>query len=351
MSLKSYLHSLLAGKDLTELNINDIISQIVDESTSQVEIAGLLSLWAAKHETHAEITALVNNIRTHLPVYQLPETLITRSVIDLVGTGGDGKNTLNISTAAAIVTASCGVPVAKHGNNSSSSQCGSADVLTEWGIKYQGTPEQAMECLQQCGICFCYARQGNPVMTRLAPIRKKLGIRTCFNVIGPLLNPVPLQTILVGVYDPCWLQPMAEILQGLGITRGMVVHSVGMDEATTVGDTEYCEIHPDYPQPKLGKFSPIQFGFSTGKSSHLGGGLPAYNSRQLQDVLQESLTHNGNRTIRETIALNAGLAIYLAGGVESIQDGCAQAWKAIDSGLAYQKLVEWRQVSTVIYNY
>jgi anthranilate phosphoribosyltransferase len=347
--MEMYLRQLLSGEDLSGTEISHIINQIMHRQVGDVWIAGLLSLWAAKGETPDEIAELVKSIRKYLPKLSLPDTVSDTAVVDLVGTGGDGQNTLNISTASAVVTAACGVRVAKHGNHSSSSQCGSADILDAWKIRYRGEPTLATTCLEKCGICFCYARQCNPVMNKLAPIRKKLGIRTCFNILGPLLNPFPVQTILVGVYSIEWLQPMAEILKSVGVTRGMVVHSQGMDEATTLGETLYYEIHPDYPEPIKGKLEPSELGFSQGSLSGLRGSNPEYNANCLTNVLRDRLTTDHNRTIRETLALNAGIAVYLAGKAETIQAGCVMAWGVIQSGHAYQKLQEWKTVSEEIY--
>ena len=345
--MKQYLRQLLIGQALTATEIQHIVRQIQHGQVSEVWLASWLSLWAARGETPAEIVALVKGLRQSLPRVTLSPGLGT--VVDLVGTGGDGKNTLNISTVAALVTASCGIPVAKHGNHSSSSQCGSADLLDQWGIQFRGSLAQAEQCLQQCGICFCYARQHNPVMARLAPIRKELGIRTCFNVIGPLLNPMPVNTMLVGVYSPTWLLPMAHLLRDLGVTRGMVVHSGGMDEATTTASTEYCEISPAKSDLIVATLEPGDLGFSMGNPSDLVGGDPQFNATQLTDLLTDTLTHNGNRTVRETLALNAGIAIYLADKVSSLQEGCALAWKAIESGRAGQLLQRWRETSVSIY--
>lgn len=345
----SYLRQLLAKQDLSEIEIQHIIDQIMYRQTTDVWIASFISLLSTKGETPYEIVALVKSIRKYLPELTLSTKLSDKPVVDLVGTGGDGKTSLNISTTAAIVTASCGVYVAKHGNHSSNSQCGAADVLDALEIGYRGEPSQTMKCLEQCGICFCYDPQCNPVMSRLAPIRKQLGIRTCFNIMGPLLNPFQIKTILVGVYSTKWLQPMAGILESIGVTRAMVVHSEGMDGATTLGPTRYYEIHPDYPKPREGCLEPEVLGFSIGKPSDLVGGIPATNARCLTDALRDTLTDDGNRTIRETLALNAGIAIYLAGETETVQAGCAMAWRCIQSGRAYQKLQEWQTVSGEIY--
>jgi len=344
--MKKHLQTLINGDSLSSEDIRDIVDLIItrtlDTGPRDTELAAWIALWSAKGETPEEISNLVGHILGGIPTRgsdPASKPLVQEMAIDLVGTGGDGSNSVNISTAAAVIVAACGVPVAKHGNRSISSKSGSADVLEAWGISFPKTQAEALHSLETCNICFLYAPLYNSVMRHLAPIRRELGIRSCFNIIGPLLNPFGVKTLLVGVYTPTLLRPMAEILKKRGVRRAMVVHSMGMDEATTLGTTLYCEVGRD-GSIQEGELQPDKCGLDIGKEEELRGGTAELNAKILSDIFQGG--HAKNRTLTETLILNAGIALYLADRSETIYGGCDIARTALLSGAVYQTLEDWR---------
>lgn len=260
-------------------------------------------------------------------------------VMDIVGTGGDGSNSFNISTASALVVASAGVKVAKHGNRAASSKCGTADCLEALGVKIDVGPEKCVELLRDVGMCFLFAQRYHASMKFVAPVRKELGFRTVFNILGPLTNPASPSMQLLGVYSEALVEPLAEVLMRLGVKRGMVVHGMdGMDEISVCDSTAVCEIRD-------GTFrsftvSPEEMGVKRCCREDLVGGTPEENAIILRSVL------NGERgPRRDAVLVNAGAALYIADKATTLSDGVRMAAEMIDEGLATSKLDELISVS------
>ena len=261
-------------------------------------------------------------------------------VLEIVGTGGDGSNSFNISTTASLVIAAGGVPVAKHGNRAASSKSGAADVLEALGVKITIPPEKSQELLEKIGICFLFAQNYHIAMKYVAPIRKELGIRTVFNILGPLSNPAGANMELMGVYDEALVEPLAQVMANLGVTRGMVVFGQdSLDEISMSAPTSVCEI-------KDGKFTsyvltPEQFGYERCTKEELQGGTPQENAEITKAILEGKET--GAK--RHAVCLNAGAAHYIAGKAASIEAGVKMAEQLIDSGAALKKLEEFIEKS------
>jgi anthranilate phosphoribosyltransferase len=300
------------------------------------EIQTFLTTLARRGETAEEIAAAVEVLRAHavrLPLSRAYE------LCDTCGTGGDGQGTMNISTLAALVAAAAGVRVSKHGNRAASSRCGSADVLEALGVNLDATPAQVARCIEEAGFGFCFAPRFHPAMKLVAPIRKALGIRTIFNLIGPLANPAPLAFQLVGVSDKHLLRPMAEALIRLGIRHGLVVHGRdGLDEVTTTAPTDCVELRNG--QLTQHQLEPGDFGVTAGTLEALRGGDAAYNARIAREVLAGTPS-----ALRDIIILNAGCAIYAADQAATIGEGVAKANEAIDQGRARTLLARIQELT------
>ena len=275
---------------------------------------------------------------------ELEETRLGRlydiDVLEIVGTGGDGANSFNISTTSSLVIAAGGVPVAKHGNRAASSKSGAADVLEALGVKITIPPEKSAEILKKINICFLFAQNYHISMKYVAPIRKELGIRTVFNILGPLSNPAGANMELMGVYDESLVEPLARVMANLGVVRGMVVYGQDkLDEISMCAPTTVCEI-------KDGTFTsyeitPEQFGYERCEKGALTGGTPQENAQITLDII--SGKELGAK--RNAVCLNAGAAIYLAGKVDSIEAGVRKAEQIIDEGLALKKLEQFKEES------
>jgi len=252
-------------------------------------------------------------------------------LVDTCGTGGDGKNTFNISTAAAFTAAGAGVTVVKHGNRGATSKCGSADVLEALGIKIDISPERVCEIIDENGIGFMFAQSHHPAMKYAGKVRKEIGIRSFFNLIGPLSNPAGADAQLLGVYDSSLTGKIAEVLNILGTKRALVVHGDGYDEITTTGITQVSEVNDG--QIRSYSLDPSTFGFPKADAASLFGGDSQYNARIIRSVLAGE---DGPR--RDIVILNAAAAIYLGEKAESIADGIKYAERSIDSGHALEKL-------------
>lgn len=247
--------------------------------------------------------------------------------IDIVGTGGDGSHSLNISTASAFVIAGAGVPVAKHGNRGLSSQTGSADVLTGLGIKLDLTPEAIGHCIAKAGVGFMFAPSHHPAMKHVGPVRGELGTRTIFNLLGPLSNPAGVTRQMVGVFAPEWILPVAETLKALGADHAWVAHGDGYDEITTTGETEVAELVGG--AIRSFKLTPEMVGLKRHSKQDLRGGDAAYNAEALRRMLA-----GAPGAYRDTVLMNAGAGLVVAGKAATLEDGIAQAVAAIDSGKA-----------------
>lgn len=330
---------LLAAKqnltfEQSEAAVNEIMSGTVDG----VKTAAFLVAMAMKGETVEEIAGAAAGMRAHAtPVHYGKELL------EIVGTGGDGSNTFNISTTSALVIAAGGVAVSKHGNRAASSKCGAADVLEALGVNIQQPPEKAVKLLDEVGICFFFAQLYHKAMKYVGPVRKELGIRTIFNILGPLTNPAHATHDLIGVYSEALVEPIAHVLDRLGVERGMVFHgNDGMDEISASAPTLVCEL--DHGKFKTYTIKPEDFGLSTGRKSDLVGGDAAENAEITRNIFAGK-TEGVYQTRRNAVVLNAGAAFYIAGKAQTIEEGVKLAETIIDSGKAAEKLAQFARAS------
>lgn len=316
----------LLGKHAKPLSADDMrqtMERVMSGGMPPEEIGAFLKSLAERGETAEELSAAVEVLRAHAVALPLSAAL---ELCDTCGTGGDRQGTCNISTLAALTVAACGIPVAKHGNRAASSRCGSADVLEALGVNLEATPEQIARSITETGFGFCFAPRFHPAMKAVAPVRKELGIRTIFNLIGPLANPAKLTFQILGVSDPKLLEPMAQAMQRVGIRHGMAVHgSDGLDEATTTGDTQGIEVRPGGLENF--RLRPEDFGLSRATIGDLRGGDAQENARLAREILSGAPSKRA-----DVVALNAGLAVYIAGRAYSMQEGVVKAESALRSG-------------------
>ena len=257
-------------------------------------------------------------------------------VLEIVGTGGDGANSFNISTTSALVIAAGGVPVAKHGNRAASSKSGAADVLEALGVKITVSPEESARILKKINICFLFAQNYHFAMKYVAPIRKELGIRTVFNILGPLSNPAGANMELMGVYDETLVEPLAQVMAKLGVVKGMVVYGQDkLDEISMSAPTTVCEIRDGWFQSY--QIQPEQFGYNSCAKEELAGGTPEENAQITRDILEGR--EKGPK--RQAVCLNAGASLYITGKAKTIEEGVRMAESLIDSGAAVKKLGEF----------
>ena len=318
-------------QDLAYAEAEAVMDEIMSGQATPVQMSAYLTALALKGETIDEITASAAGMRAHCI-----KLLHNLDVLEIVGTGGDGSNSFNISTTSSLVIAAGGVPVAKHGNRAASSKSGAADVLEALGVKITLTPERSAEILKKINICFLFAQNYHIAMKYVAPIRKELGIRTVFNILGPLSNPAGANMELMGVYDQSLVEPLAQVMANLGVNRGMVVYGQdSLDEISMCAPTSVCEIRD-------GKFTsyeitPEQFGYERCEKGALTGGTPAENAEITKAILKGE--EKGPK--RQAVCLNAGAALYIAGKAASIEEGVKLAESLIDSGAALKKLEEF----------
>lgn len=312
--------------DLTYDEAYQVMNEIMDGATTQVQNAAFLaalSTKSARAETIDEISGCAASMRAH--ALKVDHDM---DVLEIVGTGGDGAQSFNISTVSAFVLAAAGVKVAKHGNRAASSKCGTADCLEALGINIVQEPEKAVELLQKAGMCFFFAQKYHASMKYVGPIRKELGIRTVFNILGPLTNPGHPTMQLLGVYDEYLLEPLAKVLTSLGVKRGLVVYGQDkLDEISLSAPTSVCEL--DNGTYKTYEIKPEDFGLTRCTREDLRGGDPAENAQIAIAVLKGE---KGPR--RDTVLMNAGAGLYIAGKASSIADGIRLAGELIDSGKA-----------------
>lgn len=329
--IKEAIIKLSKKQDLTYAEAETVMDEIMSGQATPVQMSAYLTALSLKGETIDEITASAAGMRAHCI-----KLLHNLDVLEIVGTGGDGSNSFNISTTSSLVIAAGDVPVAKHGNRAASSKSGAADVLEALGVKITLTPERSAEILKKINICFLFAQNYHIAMKYVAPIRKELGIRTVFNILGPLSNPAGANMELMGVYDQSLVEPLAQVMANLGVDRGMVVYGQdSLDEISMCAPTSVCEIRD-------GKFTsyeitPEQFGYERCEKGALTGGTPAENAEITKAILKGE--EKGPK--RQAVCLNAGAALYIAGKAASIEEGVKLAESLIDSGAALKKLEEF----------
>jgi len=319
---------LAEKKNLTQAEVEAAMKEIMSGQARPDEIAGFLMGLREKGETVDEITGAAKVMRENV-IKIKPKS---GKLLDTCGTGGDKSNTFNISTVSALVAAGAGAIVAKHGNRSISSKCGSADVLKELGVNIEVTPEIVEKCLNEIGIGFLYAPLLHPAMKYATPVRRQLGVRTIFNILGPLANPAGTRHQLLGVYDAKLTEPLANVLKNLGSIHALVVHGEGgLDEASTTSETIISELKNG--SVSTYKIKPEDFGIKKASLVDLKGGDAVFNAALALDIL------NGKKGAqRDIVVLNAGAAIYAADMAENINTGVKLTIKSIDSGAALQKL-------------
>jgi anthranilate phosphoribosyltransferase len=324
--LKSHIAKVASGAALSFEEARAAFDIIMSGDATPSQIGAFLMALRVRGETVDEISGAVATMRDKMLKVEAPE-----NAIDIVGTGGDGSHSVNISTASAFVIAGCGVPVAKHGNRGLSSQTGAADVLMALGVKIDLPPEAIGHCIREAGVGFMFAPAHHPAMKHVGPTRVELGTRTIFNLLGPLSNPAGVKRQMVGVFSPEWVEPLAETLKALGAERAWVVHGDGFDEITTTGETRVAEL----TDGAIKSFSivPEEIGLSRHTRESLKGGDSAYNAHALRELLS-----GAPGAYRDTVLMNAGAALVVAGTAATLQEGATAAANAIDSGQAAKVL-------------
>ncbi|HET9849574.1 MAG TPA: anthranilate phosphoribosyltransferase [Candidatus Dormibacteraeota bacterium] len=321
------IEQLLAGTPLSREQARDVMDQVMAGEVTASQIAGVLIALRAKGETAEEMTGFVDSMRAHATALSVPE-----GTIDTCGTGGDRAGTFNISTAAALVAAGAGIPVAKHGNRAASSRCGSADVLEALGVDITLGPDGVRRCIDVAGVGFCFAPTFHPAMRHAGPARRELGVRTVFNVLGPLANPGRVRRQALGVGAPSLAPLMVRVLKDLGHERALVFFGEdGIDELTTTGASRVYELKDGAVSEY--ELEPQELGIPRARSEDLEGGTPAENAQLLRQVLEGE---TGSR--RDVVLLNAAAALLAAGRARDWKDGLAKASESIDSGGAKQAL-------------
>ncbi len=325
--IQEAIREVMAVENLDFDTAKTVMDEMMTGQATRAQMASFLTALRIKGETVEEITACATSMRSKC------ESLHTETeVMEIVGTGGDEVGTFNISTTAAFVVAAAGVPMAKHGNRSVFSKSGAADVLEALGARVTLNAAQCEKILKETGICFMFAQMHHSSMKYAAPVRKELGIRTVYNILGPLTNPAGATMQLMGVYSKDLIEPLAKVLSNLGVKKGFVVCGAdGLDEVTLTGPTHVCRINDG--QFEFFDIAPEQFGFSSCELRELIGGSPADNAKITRDIL--SGAEQGAK--RSVVILNAGLCLAAAFGKE-ISEGVDMATEAIDSGKALEKL-------------
>ncbi len=332
--IKDAIIALTSHKDLPGELAEKIMDEIMSGNVSQVQTSAYLTALAMKGETIDEIVASAKSMRKHAT-----KLLNDLDVLEIVGTGGDKSNSFNISTTSAIVLASLGIPVAKHGNRAASSKCGSADVLEALGVKIDVSPEKSLAMLNDIEICFLFAPLYHSAMKHVAPVRRELGTRTIFNILGPLSNPMGAAMQLMGVYDESLVEPLAEALTRLGVKRGMVVYGTdGLDEISVSAPTKVCEIRNGWF--KSYEINPVDFGFVLRDKSELLGGSAEENAKITLDIL------NGAKGAkRDAVVLNSAAALYITRDNLTLSDAIKEVECIIDSKKPIEKLNEFIEIS------
>lgn len=332
-ALKTHIAKIATGTALSFEEAREAFDIIMSGDATPGQIGGFLMALRVRGETVSEISGAVATMRAKMLRVEAPP-----GAIDIVGTGGDNSHSVNISTASAFVIAASGVPVAKHGNRGLSSQTGAADVLTALGVKIDIPPETIARCIHEAGVGFMFAPAHHPAMKHVGPTRVELGTRTIFNLLGPLSNPAGVSRQMVGVFLPEWIMPVAETLKALGADHAWVAHGDGYDEITTTGETQVAELVGG--EIRSFTLTPEAVGLKRHTKDELRGGDAAYNAKALRDMLGGAAG-----AYRDTVLMNAGAGLVVAGKATTLADGMATAAQAIDSGRALKVLDRLVEIS------
>ena len=325
--IKDAISLLVKGNDLSTEMMTTVMEEIMTNEATDAQKASFLTALAMKGETIDEITAAAKVMRSHCERF-----LNDMDVLEIVGTGGDGSNTFNISTLSAIVASAAGIPVAKHGNRAASSKCGTADCLEALGVKIDIAPALSAQLLKDIDICFLFAQKYHTAMRFVGGVRKEMGIRTLFNILGPLANPAGANMQLLGVYSEDLIEPLAHVLCNLGVKRAMVVYGTdSIDEISLSAPTKVCEFRGN--NFKTYEITPEQYGFTRCAKEDLVGGTPEDNAKIALDILNDQ---PGPKL--DAVLLNAGAAIYIASDNITMEDAIAKARVLIESGAAKKQL-------------
>lgn len=328
--IKEAIAQLVKREDLTSEVMEQVMEEIMTGEATDAQKASFLTALSMKGETIDEITSAAKVLRSHCERF-----LNDMDVLEIVGTGGDGSNTINISTLSSVVVSAAGIPVAKHGNRAASSKCGTADCLEALGVKIDCAPARSAQILKDINLCFLFAQKYHPAMRFVGAVRKEMGIRTLFNVLGPLANPAGATMQLFGVYSEELVEPLAHVLSNLGVKRAMVVYGRdSMDEISLSAETKVCEFKND--EFKSYVIKPEDLGLTRCNKEDLVGGTPQENAAIVNDILGGA---KGPKT--DVVLLNAGAAIYLASDGITLKDGIEKAREIIVSGKAKKQLKEF----------
>lgn len=335
--IKEAIVKIVNKEDLTYDEAYTVMNEIMGGETTQTQNAAFLaalSTKSAKAETTDEIAGCAAAMREHAV-----QVKTGMDVFEIVGTGGDNAQSFNISTTSALVAAAGGMKVAKHGNRAASSLCGTADCLEALGVNIDQSPDKCVELLNKVGMCFFFAQKYHTSMKYVGPIRKELGFRTVFNILGPLTNPGSPAMQLLGVYDEYLVEPLAQVLVSLGVKRGMVVYGMDkLDEISMSAPTKVCEIKDGWFRTTV--ISPEDFGFERCTKEDLKGGTPEENTKIVRDILGGQKGYK-----RNAVLMNAGASLYIGGKVDSMKEGIELAAEIIDSGKALETLDKIIEVS------
>lgn len=337
--IKEAIEKIVNKEDLTYEESYTVMNEIMSGKTSAVQNAAFLAALSTK-SAHMETIDEITGCATAMREKAIPFDRGDMDVLEIVGTGGDGAHSFNISTTAALILASGGVKVAKHGNRAASSLSGTADCLEALGVNIQQDPDTAKRCLKEAGMCFFFAQKYHTSMKYVGPIRKELGFRTVFNILGPLTNPSKPNYFMLGVYDAYLVEPLAEVLIKLGVERGCVVYGQDkLDEISISAPTTICEI--DHGKTHTTTITPEQFGLKTALKEDIVGGSPEENAQLTKDILAGKV--NGPK--KDIVLMNAGLGFYISGKASSMQAGIDMAREIIDSKKAINTLEKFIEVS------
>jgi len=326
--MNNILQQVVDGQSLSQQQSQDFFSEVMQGNVAPELLASLLTALKIKGETPEEIAGAAVAVRNYATKF--PQQ--TNGVADCVGTGGDGANTINISTTAAVLAAACGLTMAKHGNRSVSSMSGSADLLEAFGVNLMMTPEIASECLAQTNLCFLYAPAYHPGFKYAGPVRKAMGIRTLFNILGPLVNPAKPEVMLLGVYTPELIDTMAKSLLLTGVKRGWVVHGSGLDEIALHGETTVTEINNGQLLERM--ITPEDFGLSRSSLEDIKGGTPQENAA----IIKAILSGKGKPAHNSAVIINCAALLYLHNKADNLKAAAQLASEVLASGKALTTL-------------